>query len=166
VFIDRIYNDAKLKLTGKFRKIGHLEYHIVKKWLETEKFKESEIELVWEYCDGAIPRINRVLSEKKIMRSKFDLRSYLKEEAFLAYTEIVDCLNRGRFSQKEIKIFDEIALSILEKGYFAVRRNMEEYMGVIDKWAEREILFYDPLTLKVVGNDRTYEKGMEILLKS
>ena len=166
IFIDRIYNDAKLKLTGKFRKIGHLEYHTVKKWLETEKFKESEIELVWEYCGGAIPRINRVLSEKKIMKSKFNLQSYLKEEAFLAYTEIVNYLNRGKFSEKEIKIFDEIAFSILEKGYFVVRRNMEEYIGVIDKWAEREILFYDPLALKVVGNDRTYEKGMEILLKS
>ena len=166
VFIDRIYNDARLKKASEFLLVDNLGYDVVREWLEDEGFSEWEIELVWEYLGGAIPRISRLLRKREIMRSKFDLRSYLEKEAFLAYTEIVDYLNRGRFSQKEIKIFDEIALSILEKGYFVVRRNMEEYMGVIDKWAEREILFYDPLTLKVIGNDRTYEKGIEILLKS
>ena len=164
VFIDRIYNDARLKKASEFLLVDNLGYDVVREWLEDEGFSEWEIELVWEYLGGAIPRISRLLRKREIMRSKFDLRSYLEKEAFLAYTEIVDYLNRGRFSEKEIKIFDEIALSILEKGYFVVRRNMEEYMGVIDKWAGREILFYDPLALKVVGNDRTYEKGMEILL--
>jgi len=35
----------------------------------------------------------------------------------------------------------------------------------LQAWAEKEILFYDPMELRVTGNSRVYEKGMEILLE-
>ena len=38
-------------------------------------------------------------------------------------------------------------------------------MNVIEKWSEKEILFFDPLEAKVEGNNRLYEKGMEILVE-
>ncbi|WP_459893018.1 hypothetical protein [Desulfothermus okinawensis] len=41
--------------------------------------------------------------------------------------------------------------------------NKKEYYQVIDKWAGKEILFFDPLELRVTGNNRLYEKGMELL---
>ena len=36
---------------------------------------------------------------------------------------------------------------------------------MIEPWAEREILFYDPLELRVTANSKIYGKGLEILLK-
>ena len=63
------------------------------------------------------------------------------------------------------KKFEEIAKEILERGYFRYDRDRKEYLPIIEKWAEKEILFYDPLELKVTGNSRIYEKGLELLLE-
>jgi hypothetical protein len=53
---------------------------------------------------------------------------------------------------------------ILKKGFFEINEaNGEQFLPVVEKWAEKEILFYDPLELKVTGNSRIYEKGMELL---
>jgi len=56
VFIERMYNDAKLAETSDFKKIGHLKIEKVVEWLRAEGFGEKEIELVWEYYGGAIAR--------------------------------------------------------------------------------------------------------------
>jgi hypothetical protein len=92
------------------------------------------------------------------------LKEYLEEEKWFAYTEIVDYLSRGGFTRKEEEKFEEIAKEILDRGYFRYDRDRRDYLSVIEKWAEREILFYDPLELKVYGNNRLYERGMELLL--
>lgn len=94
-----------------------------------------------------------------------DLEAYLKREAWLAYTEIVDFIARGEFSQEDLRKFEEIAEEILSRGYFELTKEKKEYLRVIEAWAEKEILFYDPLELRVTGNSRVYEKGMEILLE-
>jgi hypothetical protein len=62
-------------------------------------------------------------------------------------------------------MFEEIAKEILEKGFFLFGRERKDYLPVIEKWAEKEILFYDPLELKVTGNSRIYEKGFELLFE-
>ena len=64
-----------------------------------------------------------------------------------------------------IQQVEEIAKEILEKGFFQFGRERKDFLPVIEKWAEKEILFYDPLELKVTGNSRIYEKGMELLLE-
>jgi hypothetical protein len=77
----------------------------------------------------------------------------------------VDYLNREGFTEEEEKRFEEIAEEILEKGYFRYDRDRKEYLPIIEKWAEKEILFYDPLKLKVNGNSRVYEKEMTLLFE-
>ena len=162
VFINRIYGDAKLKKTSSFLKIDHLNNKIVEEWLSNEKFSKNEIELIWNYFGGCIPDIQKLMWEWD--RNK-NLKEYLDKKAFLAYTEIVDFLIRGNSKDDEI-IFRKIAKIILKDGYFFIKDNFSEknkYLEVIDKWAEKEIFFLDPLTLKVTGNSRIYEKGMELL---
>jgi len=163
VFIDRIYNDAKLKVTSEFYKVNHLDYETIGNWLQEEGFQNSEIELIWDYLGGCIPLIQKMLRERKNYAS---LKDYLERRKWLAYTEIVDFLGRGNFSADEEKKFDEIIMEILEKGCFMYNRERKEYLPVIEKWAEKEILFFDPLDLRVTGNSRIYEKGMEILVGS
>jgi AAA+ ATPase superfamily predicted ATPase len=165
IFIDRIYNDAKLKETSHFFKIMHLDKKIVEEWLKEEGFNNEEIELIWDYFGGSIPRIQKMLKERDSFEN---LREYLNQKAFLAYTEIVDFLARGNSTEEE-RIFREIAKVILNEGEFRIRDDLKDkgkFIKVIDKWAEKEILFFDPMSLQVTGNSRIYEKGMEILVGS
>ncbi|GAB6078246.1 ATP-binding protein [Hydrogenobaculum acidophilum] len=164
IFIDQIYNDAKLKVTSDFYKIDHLSYENTHGWLkEEEEFKDDEIALIWDYLGGCIPYLYEIVSNKNKIEN---LKAYLEQKAFLAYTEIADLMIRHS-TKEEDEIFRMIAKEILKNGYFILDPNMErrkEIMNVIDKLAQKEILFYDPTSLKVNGNNRTYEKGMEILL--
>ncbi len=160
VFVERIYNDAKLKATSRFKKIDHLSKDKVFEWLELENFKRAEIELVWEYYGGAI---SYLLEAIRVKKKRVDLKEFLKREAWLAYTEIDEYL--AKFKENEIKFFKDVAGEIVKKGYFSIERLKEEKRSFLQKWAEKEILFYDPLELKVYANSRIYEKGMEILLK-
>ncbi len=160
IFIDRIYNDAKLKATSDFYKIDHLPYDFTKKWLSDEGFKEDEISLVWDYFGGYIPQIYEVIVRKKDIK---DLKAYLDEKAFMAYAEIMNYLTDFE-KNEDREIFRAIAKDIVQKGYFDTTNIDTHTKKIMSMWAEKEILFYDPLSLKANGNNRTYEKGMEILL--
>ena len=161
VFIERIYNDARMKLTSDFKKIGHLEKQKVAEWLKIEGLKDDEIDLVWEYLGGCIPLILKMLSYYKTGKN---LKEFLEQQKWLAYTEIVDYLSRGRFTKEEKELFKKVCEEILKKGFFEINEtNGEQFLPVVEKWAEKEILFYDPLELKVTGNSRIYEKGFELL---
>ncbi len=159
VFIERIYNDARMKETSRFMKIDHLRKNQVEEWLSIEGFNKEEIELVWEYYGG---NISRILEAIRVKKKGNDLREFLERDKWLAYTEIVDYLID--FSEEKKKYFNEIARDIIEKGYYSIEKINREQKEFLQKWAEKEILFYDPLELKVTGNSRIYEKGMEILL--
>ena len=162
VFIDRIYNDAKLKETSQFFKIMHLDKKIVEKWLIEEGLDNEEIELIWDYFGGSIARIQKLLRERDGIE---DLKGYLKEKAFLAYTEMVDLLRKIEEWKREV--FIDICEIILKRGYFQVSvRDDIKLEKVISYFSEKEILFFDPMSLRVTGNSRIYEKGMEILAGS
>ncbi len=160
VFIERVYNDAKMKLTSEFMKIGHLPEETVKEWLFKEGIKSEDIELVWEYLGGTIPLILKMLSKVK---KGYPLREFLEREAWLAYTEIDEFL--AVFNDEEVEFFREVAKEIVKKGYYSIRGLKEDKRKFLQKWAEKEILFYDPLELRITGNNRIYEKGLEIFLK-
>ena len=164
VFIERIYNDAKMKETSEFMKVNHLSKDEVYEWLGgVEGIGSRDIELIWEYVGGNISRIMKILREYKVGG---ELSRLLERERWLAYTEIKDYIYRGGFSEDEKDMFVQVCKYIVNDGYFDVDiYGNDEYMKVIDRWAEKEILFYDPLELKVMGNSRIYEKGMELLLE-
>ncbi len=160
VFIERIYNDAKMKLTSEFMKIGHLTKEKVEEWLFKEGVKSEDIELVWEYLGGAIPLILKMFSK---LRKGKDLKEFLEREKWLAYTEINEFL--AGFDDEDIKFFIKVSEEIVKNGYFNIEGIKESERKFLQKWAEKEILFYDPLELKVTGNSRIYEKGLELLLE-
>jgi hypothetical protein len=74
-------------------------------------------------------------------------------------------MQRGDFKEEEIETFEKIAERIVKEGvYYLNKKENREEIKIVDKWAEKEILFFDPLTREVRGNNRLYEKGMEVLL--
>ncbi len=150
-----------MKETSEFKKVDHLPRFKIEEWLKIEKFSSEEIKLIWEYLEGSIPRLLKVIRAKK---KSWNLEEFLKQEAWLAYTEIVDYLID--FSEEKKEYFYEIAKDIVRKGYYSIERiNNRAQKEFLQKWAEKEILFYDLLELKVTGNSRVYEKGLEILLR-
>ncbi|GAB6887424.1 ATP-binding protein [Desulfothermus okinawensis JCM 13304] len=162
VFIDRIYNDAKLKVTSRFYKVDHLDKDTTVSWLMEDGFKDKDIELIWEYLGGCIPLIQRMIREKREFQN---LKEYLEYQKRLAFSEIIDFIQRGDFREQEIEIFEKIAERILKEGvYYLDKKENRDEIKVIDRWAEKEILFFDPLTREVKGNNRLYEKGMDELL--
>ncbi len=161
VFIDRIYNDAKLKKTSNFYKIMHLDKSTTEKWLKEEGFTSNEVKLIWEYFGGCISDIQKLMRDWK---RKDSLEKYLDRRKWLAYTEIVDLLTNEKDKGKR-ELFEYIAKEIVEKGEFLLRKNTEtEIKDTIRKYCESEILFFDPMSLEITGNSRIYEKGMEILV--
>ncbi|MDQ7032609.1 MAG: ATP-binding protein [Desulfonauticus sp.] len=158
IFIDRIYNDARLKETSEFWKVDHLKKERVREWLREEGFGEEEIGLVWEYVGGSISRLIKVIEARKSGR---DLKEHLEREAWLAYTEIVELLRK--VEDREVKEgFRKICEEILREGFYQVKSDEDKKINkAIEYFSEREILFYDPLELRVTGNSRVYEKAME-----
>jgi len=167
IFLDRIYSDAKLKVTSEFKKIDHLdkdttlEYLRYKSKEEKMKLTEDDFELIWDYLGGCIPLIQRMFRKIKGFSS---LKEYLESEAELAVSEIVDIMVKI-LNQNEKDIFEKIVDIILKNGEFIVNKDENrETMKIIDFMTEKEILFYDPLTREVKGNNRLYEKGFEKLV--
>jgi AAA+ ATPase superfamily predicted ATPase len=160
VFIERLYNDAKMKETSRFKKIDHLTKEKVEEWLKVEGFDKEAIELVWEYLGG---NIGRILEAIKIHKNGKDLKKFLEEQKWLAYSEIVDYLTE--FEDKEREFFIKVAEEIVKNGFYSLEKIKKNEKRLLQKWAEKEILFYDPLKLKVTGNSRIYEKGLELLLE-
>ncbi len=159
LFLERIYNDAKLKKTSSFYKVNHLLKEKVRKWLKVEGFSEKEIELILDYYGGCISDILKIIPIKK---KEKNLKEFLEREKWLAYTEIVDYLTE--FDEDSREFFGEVSKEIVQKGFYSLEKIYKKEKNFLQKWAEKEILFYDPLELKVVGNSRIYEKGMELLL--
>ncbi len=159
IFIDKIYNEAKMKKTSTFFKVNHLEQSVVEHWLREENFRYEETELIWEYLGGSIFDIKRLL---RSFKREISLKEYLEHQRWLSYTEIVDVFAKLKSKRIE-EIFRDIARIIINDRFYMCKADDYDEREVIEKFSEKEILFFDPLTLRVTGTNRLYEKGMELL---
>ena len=161
VFIERIYNDAKLKVTSLFKKIDHLDKETTLEYLEYKGVSQNDKELIWNYLGGCIPLIQRLFYEQKEFAS---LQEYLEYQVALAKSEIVEIMRRF-MDEKKRAIFRAIIKIIVDEGVYRSKEDEEpEYVEVIDFMSQNEIFFYDPLTQEVRGNNRLYEKAFEKLI--
>ncbi len=140
VFIDRIYNDAKLKVTSEFYKIDHLDKQITSEWLREEGFGEDEVKLIWDYLGGCMPLIQKVIKDKDRFSTLEEFLQYRKD---LAFSEIIDFIQRGDFTKEDKKIFKDICRCILAEGrYLLTDEDKDKEIKIVDRWAEKEILFF------------------------
>ncbi len=160
IFIERIYNDARLKETSDFFKIDHLPLEKASYWLAVEGFSQKEINLTLEYLGGSIPRLIKAIQIKKKGKN---LQEHLERERWLAYTEIVDFMTN--LEDEHRKLLLSIAESIVNNGFILANNISKQLKDFVYQLADKEILFYDPLELKAVGSSRIYEKAFELLLE-
>jgi len=162
IFIDKIYNEAKLKVTSRFKKIDHLDKKNTFEYIEYKNKEENlnlDKNLIYEYLGGSVALISRLYREIKFSNS---LESYLENEVKVAKNEIIFNLKRV---DKEIKEkFKIIIKAIIKNGYFLDDSENDEYLKTIDIFCEQEILFFDSLENKVSANNRLYQKSFEFLI--
>jgi len=163
IFLNKIYNNSKLKKTSKFKLIDHLEYEVIKEWLKTKGFSNKDIDLIYDYLGGCAIDIKKLLEEYKYFNS---LKEYLEEETEIAKNEIEFSFRDLRKRDKEylIKPFKEIIKDIVEMGYS--KKATKEHDEAIEYFCEIEILFFDPLKNSVRANSRIYIKAFEKILNS
>jgi len=160
IFINQIYNEAKLKVTSRFVEINHMDKETIFEYLDLKEIKEKE--LVWEYLGGSIAHIQRMIRDYHFYNS---LKEYLENEVELAKGEI-DFFMLKKCSLEEIEIFEDIAKEIVKNGEYILDKhlpNKDKIMAVLEKFAEIEFIFYNPLNNKITANNRVYYKAFERL---
>jgi len=159
IFLEQIYNNAKLKKTSEFKRISHLDYEIIKKWLKMKNFNDKDIELIYGYLGGCIADIKKLIDNLKYAKS---LEEYLKTETIMARSEIELFMEQSKLSQEETDKLFFVFRKILEENEFN-NSKYKGYLDIISKLCEIEILFYDPAVNITYPNSQIYKKAFEIL---
>jgi len=161
IFLNKIYNNAKMKVTSEFKLIKHLEYEEIKEWLKTKNFKNDEIKLIYEYLGGSVAHIKKLLDNIEFYDS---LQDYLNQEVMLATSEIKGVIRQNY--KKYFEPFKNIAKEILKNGYFEIKlEEADFYTETVEKFAELEIFFYEPVSDKITANSKIYEKAFQKLIE-
>ena len=164
IFINRIYNDSKLKVTSEFYKISHLDYNTTKEWLQQKQFSDNEIDLIWEYLGGCIPLIQKLIRDYKNYNS---LQDYLNYRTKFAKSEITMLFRENRLKNRKNlnPAFIEIAKGIIKDGYFDANFNTDTDIDMaVEFFSEKEIFFFEPIENIVYPNNQLYLKAMELLI--
>jgi len=164
IFLNEVYNNAKMKVTSDFKLIEHLPYPEIKTWLMAESlgFGPKEVELIYDYLGGSVAHIKKLID----FRSEYNsLNEQLEEMAEIAKSEIEFSFKELRKKDKEnlIDPFKDIAKDILKNGYS--KRSTKEHDETVEFFCEKEILFYDPVKNITTANSRIYIKALEKIIQ-
>ena len=164
IFINKLYNNSKLKETSYFYKICHFPKEVAVEYLKNNGFNEKEANLIWEYLGGSIFRLKRIVRDKQ--NNWFDdLEEYLKKQVEIALSEIKMTFREFRKMNKResIKEFKILAQKIVDKGYFIINDDIEISDFTIEYMTEKEILFFDPLENKITANNQVFFNAFKLL---
>ncbi len=161
VFLERIYNNSRLKKTTNFKLINHLEKKDIAAWLGQKGFNKEEIDLIYDYLGGCVSDIKKLLDEYRYYDT---LKEYLDLEADRTKNEIEIFIAEKKLSDNFIDKFKFIANEIIETGYF-YPKNLKDYIDIIFLLSENEILFFDPVNNIVSPSSRIYVKAFKRLME-
>ncbi|MDQ7033032.1 MAG: ATP-binding protein, partial [Desulfonauticus sp.] len=117
IFLNEIYNNAKMKVTSSFKLIDHLPYKDIEIWLTARDFGFSleDIKLIYDYLGGNVSHIKKMLDEYREYNS---LKDYLEEMAEIAKNEIKIFFEQEKISKQEKEKFLFVAKKIVQDGKF------------------------------------------------
>ena len=181
-FIEKLYNDSKLRKTAKLFEVDYLPHEDIVYWLNNlEKesnikdytLSESQIEYVWEHFGGSIWEITSLLGDflkgcrdgkvaggemKKIVeRYMLQARSYFKEYAGLdaSRTELLREINRNIQNKGFV---EELFLGrLLDEGLYADRKALLEELNHL---VRNNYLYYNPTLAEYKLQGRSMEIGL------
>ncbi len=167
IFLNRIYNDSKLKETSDFKLIEHPEKEIIVKMLKDLGYNNTQIELAIDYYGTIISRFFKMYQHVKPQDSIEKLKEYLDKEKLDAKMQIIEILKRYKkynLDKDAYELFIKTAKKIINTGLNFKDLNEKE-IDLMDVFCEKEILFFDPQTGIITPNSRIYLKAMEDFIK-
>ena len=164
IFLNQIYNNAKMKATSSFKLIDHLNYKDIEEWLIKKDlgFSKEDIELIYEYLGGSVAYIKKMIDERGEYNS---LKEQLEEMAEIAKNEIKLFFEQKKLTKEEREKFLFVATEIVKNDFFD-NDKYEGYLDIISKFCEIEILFFDPIKNITKANSRIYVKAFERIVSS
>ena len=181
-FIEKLYNDSKLRKTAKLFEVDYLPKEDIVYWLNNlEKesnikdftLSESRIEYIWDHFGGSIWEVTSLLGdflkvcrdgkvdggdmEKIVDRYMLQARSYFEEYAGLdaSRTELLREINKHVQSKGCVK---ELFLgSLLEHGFYADRKVLLEELNYL---VRNNYLYYNPILAEYKLQGKSMEIGL------
>jgi len=165
LFLNKIYNNAKMKKTSEFKLIDHLSFDDIDNWIDklkkdNSKFSILDSQLIYEYLGGCVFDIKTVIDNIKYIT---DLKEYLDEMVDIAKNEIKLFFEQQKLTKEEKDKFLFVAKEIIKNNKFE-NGDFEGYLDIVSKFAEIEILFFDPVKNITTANSKIYVKAFEKLL--
>ena len=182
-FIEKLYNDSKLRKTAKLFEVNYLPKEDIVYWLNNlEKesnikdytLSESQIERIWDHFGGSIWEISSLLGdflkvcrdgkvdggemEKIVERHMVQARSYFMEYAGLdsAKAELLLEINRNIQSRGFV---EELFLRrLLDEGFYADRKALQEELNNL---VRNNYLYYNPTLAEYRSQGKSMEIGLD-----
>ncbi|MDQ7033061.1 MAG: ATP-binding protein [Desulfonauticus sp.] len=162
IFLNEIYNNAKMKVTSDFKLIDHFGYEEIKTWLINKDlgFRDEDIDLIYDYLGGSVAHIKKLIDFRNEYSS---LQEQLDEMTEIAENEIDFFIQKNTLIKDDIERFQFVAKIIIANGYFD-HKKYKGYIDIVSRFADVEILFYDPVKNITTANSRIYVKAFEKIL--
>ena len=184
-FIERIYNDSKLKKTSKFLEVDYLYKEDVHSWLsdlagnsKIKKFTltDSQKEQIWNILGGSCWEISAFLGdllriahdgfvsdnefEELLEQKKITMRSMFEDYAGLnkQKTGLFRLISQVNSLQPHIKLFD--LTEIVENGLFSEPELRKELTELV----RQNFLAYSPVTAEYTIQGRSMEHGLHMFI--
>ena len=159
-FIEKIYNNAKLKKTSELFYVGHLAKEDVWEWLHKEGYPENDILFIWENLGGSAWEINQVLQKvKQQVPLKQAVRHFLEDE----YGKLVDFLRTSTTEQEEA-VIRKVHKDIVENN-FAHTGDFDKALNpIIPKMVAHDFWFFRSDTQQITANSESIRQAMKRLV--
>jgi len=181
-FVEKLYNDSKLKKTSKLFEVDYLPKQDIVYWLgnleKESKIKdfvlsESQIEYIWEHFGGSIWEISSVLGDflrvcregqvpdykmqEIVERYIVQARSYFEEYAGLdtSKSELLREINTYAQDKGFVKEMD--LKRLLDEGYFESRQAVQEELNNL---VRNNFLCYNPTLAQYKLQGTSMEIGL------
>jgi len=161
IFLETLYNNAKLKVTSYFYKIDHLSFEAIKSYFD---FSDDEIKLIYDYVGGSIAHIQKIIRRIELNQGNLEevLNQLLKEAVAEVNFSLIELLKKGILNKEKVK---EVFNSIVYNNFYDYTKTDLKTIPIIEFLCEKEILFFEIMDNYIYANSRIYQKAIIDILK-
>ena len=161
IFLETLYNNAKLKVTSYFYKIDHLSFDAIKSYFD---FSDDEIKLIYDYVGGSIAHIQKIIRRIELNQGNLEevLNQLLKEAIAEVNFSLIELLKKGILNKEKVK---EVFNSIVYNNFYDYTKTDLKTIPIIEFLCEKEILFFEIMDNYIYANSRIYQKAIIDILK-
>jgi AAA+ ATPase superfamily predicted ATPase len=161
IFLETLYNNAKLKVTSYFYKIDHLPFEAIKSYFD---FSDDEIKLIYDYVGGSIAHIQKIIRRIELNQGNLEevLNQLLKEAVAEVNFSLIELLKKGILNKEKVK---EVFNSIVYNNFYDYTKTDLKTIPIIEFLCEKEILFFEIMDNYIYANSRIYQKAIIDILK-